>query len=327
MGFTAEALVASCVALAVTTLALPIVRHLLVRLDVLDQVSARSSHRLATPRGAGLAQMPGIVMGLASVAALTWAALVAVAGFTLLGAWDDWNSRSPRIRLVAQLLVTCFVVGVLALVDLPNVGAKTSFVIFGACMFMLIINTVNFMDGANGMSATHGILFGFAYAILTWQVDAPAWAILGLCLSAASAAFMPWNFKKTALLFLGDSGSYLLGAIVALLVLVCWAQGTSLLIALAPLAIYLSDVGLTLLRRAIAGKPIFQAHREHAYQALPVNGWDHRKTSLLVLIFSGACCVSSLIAQAGIISLPLLGMLITLVVVTYFVTIHKFSNI
>ena len=325
VGLPTEALVASVVALCVTMLGLPILRRRLVRLEVLDPVSDRSSHHIATPRGAGLAQMLGIIIGMASVAVLPLAAFFAVVGFSLLGAWDDWNSRSPRLRLFAQALVATATVGALLAFGSPPLQMGVAILAAGVCVFLVIVNSANFMDGANGLSATHGILFGTAYAVLSWQVGLPSWAILGLCLAAASGAFLPWNFRGTASLFLGDSGSYLLGATIALLVLVCWFQGTPLLIALAPLAIYLSDVGVTLVRRAFAGRPILQAHREHAYQVLIAYGWDHRKASLLVLTFSGVCCVLALMAQGGTISLALLGVLIPLVVLAYFVTIRKLS--
>ena len=314
------------VTLAATLLAMPLVRRMLVRFQVLDHASSRSLHSLSTPRGAGLAELVGILAGLTSVLALSWVAIISLTGFTFLGAWDDWKSLSPRVRLVAQLLLAGSVVCAMVLSDIPNSSWQVILALSGILIFPLIINTVNFMDGLNGMSATHGIVFGVTYAVLTWQVGASTWTLLGLCLAAASAAFLPWNFRKTALLFLGDSGSYLLGAIVALLILVCWVQGTPLMIALAPLAIYLSDVCVTLARRKLAGKPLLEAHREHAYQALPARGWDHRKASMIVLTCSSICCTLALIAQARIISLYLLGMLITLVVMAYFVTIRKLSK-
>ena len=262
--------------------------------------------------------MTGILAGLVSVGALSWASAIAVVGFTSLGAWDDWSSRTAGLRLAAQCLLGLGVLAALLGDGLTSIRPDLAVVIVGISCFIVIVNVVNFMDGANGMSATHGLLFGIVYAALSWQAGASTWALLALSLAAASAAFMPWNFRKTALLFLGDSGSYLFGGILALLVLVCWAQGTPLVVAIAPLSIYLSDVGVTLIRRGIAGRPILQSHRGHAYQSLTARGWDHRMASLLVLVFSGACCVLALMAQVGFLSGALLGLLLTIVVSSYF---------
>ena len=318
-----DAAVASLTALLVTSFLLPVLRHLLIRFNVVDYPNSRSNHQIVTPRGGGLAGMIGIVLGLAVACKLSYAILISVVGFTLLGAFDDWKSLSSKTRLVAQVLLGYSVVVAFTRSDPEVIQPQATIVVVGISIYIFVVNAVNFMDGVNGMSASHGILLGTTFAALSWQVDAPTWAILGLCLAAASMAFIPWNFRRRALLFLGDSGTYLFGAIIALLILVLWAEGTHLLIVLAPIAIYLSDVSVTLMRRAIAGKPILQAHREHTYQALPARGWDHRWTSMLVLIFSSVCCVAALVAQARIISLPILGMLITLAIVGYFVSIRR----
>lgn len=316
---------AALVALAVSTILLLPLHRLLFRLGVLDPVGSRSLHQSPTPRGAGLALAAGMISGLVSVGALTAASLIALGGFAFVGAWDDWKSRSPRLRLLAQVLVAALVVSGLAVSEMRRPLSQVALVIVGICLFVLVVNVVNFMDGANGLSAMHGVLFGSAYAAICWQAKAPTWMTLAFCLSAAYAAFIPWNLRKKALFFLGDSGSYLLGASLTLLVLGCWVQGVAFLVALAPLTVYLGDVSLTLVRRVVAKRPVFEAHREHAYQVLPARGWDHRKASLLVLAFSGVCCVLALIAQAEIISLALLAVLVTLVVMAYFVTIRKLS--
>lgn len=299
---------------------------MLMKYRILDHVGHRSMHSFATPRGAGLVQMVGITAGLVSVRALNLTSGIAILGFAVLGAWDDWRARSASIRFFAQVVLASAVVMTLQLGVMPPLTLGITITAVAIAGFVVIVNSVNFMDGINGISASHGILFGLVYALLLWRTGSVTWIFLGLCLAVASAVLLPWNFRKTALIFLGDSGSYLLGATVSLLILVSWSRGLPLLIALAPLTIYLSDVFVTMARRLVLGKSLTQAHREHAYQLLPTRGGDHRSTSLLVLMFSTACCILALLAQLGILTLPLLALLLLLVVFSYFVTIRVLSR-
>ena len=92
--------------------------------------------------------------------------------------------------------------------------------------------------------------------------------------------FLPWNAGR-ARVFLGDVGSYALGA--GLAVLAAWAvlRGVPTEAVLGPLALYLTDTGWTLLRRIRAGEPWLQSHRTHVYQQWCDAGWSHQEVTLM----------------------------------------------
>jgi UDP-N-acetylmuramyl pentapeptide phosphotransferase/UDP-N-acetylglucosamine-1-phosphate transferase len=113
-----------------------------------------------------------------------------------------------------------------------------------------------------------------------------------------ATGFLPWNFP-TARVFLGDSGSYLLGALIALLVTFGLSRGGSPLVLLAPGVVYSIDTGTTVIRRLAQRKNIFQAHREHTYQRLTDVLGSHVASAMLVAgVTALMCCLS--LASAGL---------------------------
>lgn len=133
----------------------------------------------------------------------------------------------------------------------------------GALWLCTFTNFFNFMDGVNAMAGACATLYGLYFAALALASQAsPAFA---LAYAGAAAGFLICNANGGV--FMGDSGSLLLGFVAAAQVLAMPDAGavSAALIAMSPL-VY--DPALTLLRRAWAGKPVWQAHREHLYQRL-----------------------------------------------------------
>ncbi len=92
--------------------------------------------------------------------------------------------------------------------------------------------------------------------------------------------FLPWNAGR-ARVFLGDVGSYALGAALAVLAARAVLRGVPVEAVLGPLALYLADTGWTLQRRIRAGEPWLQSHRTHVYQQWCDAGWSHQEVTLL----------------------------------------------
>lgn len=297
-------------ALLVTSALLPLVWSLLKRRNVLDRPNHRSSHEVPTPRGGGLAQMGGALVAL-GLTAPPLGALAGVLGFGALGAVDDFRSIPPRLRLVAQLALSA-VVGILLAFGDPALSAP---LIIAAALIVLplVVNAVNFMDGINGISAAQGIVFGLSYAWILSILNESIWVYWALALAGISLAFLPWNWRRRAVLFMGDSGSYLMGAVAGLLALAVLTSGHSVLIALAPIAVYLADVLATLGWRVRRRESLTQAHRDHAYQRLVDSGCSHLWTSTFVAILSLACGLTAVAMAAK--SLSLVGGLVIVLVV------------
>ena len=90
-------------------------------------------------------------------------------------------------------------------------------------------------------------------------------------MAGAAVGFLPFNYPR-ARAFLGDVGSYGLGAFLASAAMVALAKGIPVVIVVGPFVLYVADVGITLSRRAIRGEHLFTAHREHIYQQLIAQG-------------------------------------------------------
>ena len=268
------------VALLISSVALPLVLVILRKMNVFDIPNERSLHSSAVPRGGGIALAIGFASGLITLGSLIWPIWLSTIGFALLGTWDDVKSRSPLLRLGLQLLVAG--VSCIGLIFLLGKHAW----IFPLLVVVLIstVNAVNFMDGINGITALHAVVWGAAYAILFWFLDQDSYISLGIILCAIGLAFLPWNIHN-AKLFLGDSGSYLIGGSLGLLA-VLGILANAPLAALSPLAIYAADTGVAVSRRIRTGDSLTEPHKTHVFQQLVDSGWSHSRSALTTVGFT-----------------------------------------
>ena len=284
---------------AVVTLALaPAARGLLRAAGVLDQPGVRSSHRRPVARGGGLAVIAGALAaaGYADVAgrSVPWGLLLGAVALGMVGAVDDVRRLSPLPRLGAQAAAGTLV------------GASCGGVMWalaGAVVLPVVVNVVNFMDGINGITGFHAVIWGITLLIV--MGGDPGLAIVGALTAGAFAGFLPWNLSKTGF-FLGDSGSYFFGTLVGVTLLVAASTHPTrdVLTAVVPLLLYFVDTFVVLVRRMRRGAPLWQAHREHTYQVL-VNECRRPHVSVaaaMALIAAGlaACVYSSMLLGIGV---------------------------
>lgn len=246
-------------------------RRYALRRQMLDQPGERRSHRVATPRGGGIAIAAALLLAAlwqvwhmhvtAEPGALPMAAfalgLLLVAGSGWL---DDHRPVSPWVRLAVHALASAQFA-----MALWFAGAGPAAVAFAFLAPLALTNVWNFMDGIDGLATSQAILAALAIAL--WATG--AWWWLAWALLAASAGFLPWNLPR-ARIFLGDVGSgslgFALGALLAATLAGAREAGAWLL--LLPLSAFLLDAGLTLGRRVLRGERWWTPHVEHAYQLL-----------------------------------------------------------
>lgn len=311
------ALVAGTAA-ATTTATMPIALRALRRWQVLDVPNERSSHRDVIPRGGGLAVLSGLAAGTAAAAVVGLgdrAVLAVVAAtslaFGVLGFLDDVASRSARVRLAAQAVIGA--AGAMAVLALSPEPPWWNLLLapFVLAWVVGFVNAFNFMDGVNGISGAHALVFGAALAALG-AGSSDTTVVVGALAAASAAAFLPWNAPR-ARIFLGDAGSYGIGGWLALGALVAVTETDWPVAALAPAAIYVADTSTTLVRRARRGDPVFDAHREHTYQRLNELGWGHLGATGITASASTCCALLGLAgeyAAAGGRAATLAGMLL-----------------
>lgn len=293
------------VAFVVCIVLTPVVIAALRRRNVFDHPNERSSHETPTIRGGGISIALACIA--AAVAVQRDARMFAVGigivivsvlfGFIGLGE-DLWG-----IPTLPRFLTQVFAAGV-GLVWLLHgwTGPQWLEVLFGlGCLFALAAyaNAFNFMDGINGISGVQSVIAGAMWVWLGHHYGADVLVWSGLAIGGASLGFLPFNFPK-AQLFIGDVGSYFMGAWQAAVVIAGLRAGVPPEAVAAPLALYLADTGTTILKRVRAGHVWHQPHREHAYQRLIRRGWTHVATTSLVGAFVAAGCLVELLADRGL---------------------------
>lgn len=261
---------------------LPILRH-----RAPDVPNERSSHTVAVPRAGGLGVAVGVAAGYVVWALLSpgenWpplGLLVAQLGFGTLGAIDDFSEIRIRTRLIVQLCLG--LVCVVIVTGLGATGIQWIALIATAIFIAGFVNAFNFMDGINGISGVTAIVAGFWFAWLGTVVPETYLTPAGLSLAGASFGFLWWN--RNGIIFLGDVGSYLLGASLAIMTIMAWRGGIEATLLLAPIALYVLDTTGAVLHRASRGRKIGAAHRDHLYQQLA----DAKVPQLLVASWIGA---------------------------------------
>src|SRR5579871_5346993 len=249
----------------------------------LARPNARSSHKIPTPQGGGIAVILAVVIALGANALLVGPELTvpgdmlplgaAVALLTIVGAIDDIFPLSPKLRLgiqaVAVTLTVLTMPGELRALPILPVGIERAVEIVAGLWF---VNLVNFMDGIDWMTVAETVpstacLFIFA---LFGMAPTPAGPV-ALALCGAVLGFAPFNRPAAAKLFLGDVGSLPIGLLLFWLLLQLAGSGHLAAALLLPLY-YIADATITLLRRFVRGERITEAHRSHFYQLAVIRG-------------------------------------------------------
>jgi UDP-N-acetylmuramyl pentapeptide phosphotransferase/UDP-N-acetylglucosamine-1-phosphate transferase len=280
------------------------------RFHVLDHPGERSLHQQATPRSGGIALVAAILLAwmmAVGLGRLPWNETLAwlIAGVLLLavtGGVDDRVDLSPLKRLLVQLLAAFFLLAaglVPEILQLPGMNVSLPcYLAFGFTLLFILwmTNLYNFMDGMDGFAGGMAVIGFGAMAWLGWRAGDPAFALAALVVVAANIGFLVFNFPP-ARIFMGDAGSPVLGYLAAAFML--QAERTHLF----PLWLggllfspFIMDATYTLLRRLLAGKRIWQAHREHVYQRLVQTGWSHRRTVLWAYLLMFGAAISARMA-------------------------------
>jgi len=226
--------------------------------------------------------------------------LAAVGFFGLLGLADDLRGLPASRRLALQGAGGA-AVAVLLAAGLGLPAPERALTGLAAAVWLVgFVNAFNFMDGVNGISGAHALVGGVAYACLgEWRQDT-LMITGGLAVAAGACAFLPWNAGR-ARVFLGDVGSYALGAALAVLAACAVLQGIPPEAAAGPVALYLADTAWTLQRRVRRGERWLQAHRAHVYQRWCDAGLTHQEVTVLT---AGATVALSLLGLASLLAGP-----------------------
>lgn len=311
-------------AAAVTYLTTPAVRRAAIRLGAIAEIRERDVHRTPTPRMGGLAIFFGVLAALAVGSQLplmrtvfdreTGTATALVSAMLVLvgvGVIDDRYGLDALTKFAGQFLAAgILALGGIAVAWLPVFGVfvldPVSSVLLTVIIVTVLVNAMNFIDGLDGLAAgIAGISASafFIYSYLLSVVEGFDRATLPTLASAAvigaCVGFLPHNFYR-ARLFMGDTGSMLLGMLLATSVITLLGQvdpnaiaGATVLPAFLPLllpllvmAVPLGDLVAAVVRRTWAGRSPFHPDKGHLHHRILQLG--HSQTRAVLLMYGWA---------------------------------------
>ena len=263
------AVVVAVAAFGVTAVATPICIVVARRTGIMDRSGPLKAQTTPVPYRGGVAVLAGLTVGFSADRPI---GLVPLAGALTLGVADDRFDLPPRVRLLAQLAVG---VGIAATepVHLPGwVGGPLV-----VAVAVLLINGFNLLDGLDMLAAGVGASAAVGFAVLTHGSG----RLTAVSLAGALGAFLCYN-RPPARIYLGDGGSYLVGACVTVLVTQTWAPGiagSTGVVALALVVIPVAEVSCAVIRRSRSRLSITAGDRGHPYDRLVERGWPRPAAS------------------------------------------------
>jgi UDP-GlcNAc:undecaprenyl-phosphate GlcNAc-1-phosphate transferase len=289
----------------------PVVRNLFRRWGVVDRPGDRKTHKHPIPRVGGVAILLAYVLAFGCLLAvklkaglLVWSAfprviqLLPAAGLIFaIGILDDIIGLKPWQKLCGQIAASslAFWAGVhVHAFGGHNFAPWWSFPLTIAWL-VACTNAVNLIDGIDGLATGVGLFATtttLLAALLQHNVEL---ALVTVPLVGALLGFLRYNFNPASI-FLGDSGSLLVGFLLGCFG-VLWSQKAATILGMtAPLmalSMPLIDTALAIVRRFLRGKPIFEADRGHIHHRLLDRGLTPRRAALVLY----ACCSLGAIAS------------------------------
>lgn len=285
----------------------------MIAVGPLDHPDARKLHVTPVPRGGGLGIVAAFLLGMELLAGTGMVAegyfrgvMLAATLLAGIGWLDDLRGLPFGVKLATQVLAAALVAA--SGVVLPITGHPWLAAAATVGWLVFVTNAMNFIDGMNGLAAGV-VLVAASFLALGGGLSGFVPLAAGL-LAAGTLGFLPFNFPR-AWIFLGDVGSQFCGFVLGVLGVAATGRSG---IALVPLLLsgVLWDVGFTLVRRAIAGENLAQAHRGHLYQLAQRGGMDVRLVALLhagFAVLGGFAAWRLLAGQLGWLLVPALTQL------------------
>ncbi|MEY4094368.1 MAG: hypothetical protein RLZZ53_1567 [Acidobacteriota bacterium] len=308
-----------------TLLLTPLIGRGSTWLGLVDAPGGRKVHVRSVPRLGGLAVCLSALAALGlvslvrpgSIEAPNWVAmrpfLVAGGVIFVVGLIDDIRGLGATVKLVVEFGAAALMMASGLLIEHVTLLGHTwalGWLAWPVTFTWLVglTNAFNLIDGVDGLASGVAVLAGTACGAILVARGHTAEAMLLAVLVGGACGFLFYNFTPASI-FLGDSGSLVIGFLLAATAITGWQKGATALAAGVPLMIFalpIADSGLALLRRALARpsdgrsmrsilQQIARPDRQHIHHRLLAMGWSVKRT---VLVLYGLTFVLSLLAMA-----------------------------
>jgi UDP-GlcNAc:undecaprenyl-phosphate GlcNAc-1-phosphate transferase len=255
------------VAFTIAAVLTPLVARLARRLDIVDRPGPLKVQLRPVPYLGGVAVFAGLALP------VLWtrpALLIPLVLAMSLGLADDVGDLPSGFRFASELVIGV-VVAIVA-------GLAAPLIVVGALATVLLINAVNLLDGLDGLASGTAVASsaGFAFVL------GGDYRTLAAALAAALCGFVLWN-RPPAAIYLGDAGSYLIGAALAVLATSTIGSSGSVPTAAAAallVGVPVADTSIAVIRRLRAKRPLFKGDRGHVYDQLVDRTWSPEQATV-----------------------------------------------
>lgn len=299
-----DVLLSLSVSFAITFLAIPVIISVAEMKKLYDVPDERKIHQTPIPALGGIGIFAGFVLaslltiGFSTASEFQFYIAAALVIF-FLGLKDDILVISPIKKFIGQVLAAFLIVykggiqiksmhGFLGIYDLPEMYS----LVLTYLTVIVIINSFNLIDGIDGLAGTLGLMSTLIFGFYFLKIQQPAYAILAFSLAGSLSAFLIFNFQP-ARIFMGDTGSLLVGLINAILVVkfinlagspeVAYPIEQSPAIGFAILLIPLLDTVRVFGIRIIHRRSPFSPDRNHVHHLMLDKGLSHRTITLTLV--------------------------------------------
>ena len=271
--------------------------------NLMKTINERSSHTKLTPNFGGVAFFMVLVLVISILQSVksTYTGNHLIVAATLLfmvGLKDDLVISTAKVKLFGQLSAAFFLVfspelqvtslhGFLGFYEIPD----TAGYLLSAFIVVAVINAFNLIDGIDGLASMAGIVMSLAFALAFYQSGNPYFVLISVCVTGILFAYLRFNFSRGKnKIFMGDSGSLIIGLVIACLTLkiislpfdseVTYLNNARLVYLASVLFLPLFDTARVMVLRILDGRSPFEADRNHIHHILLDLGFSHFKASL-----------------------------------------------
>jgi UDP-GlcNAc:undecaprenyl-phosphate GlcNAc-1-phosphate transferase len=298
--------------------ATPLIRRLCQRFKLLDvPQDARRVHSRAVPRLGGVAIYISCMLALSTLPFVdnlltrdlrqygtgSLLLLIPASLVLLLGIYDDLRGANATLKFgILGIIATVFFIlgGRIEAISIPFVGSvqlplAVSYV-FTVLWLVGIANAFNLIDGMDGLAAGAALFSSLVILVFSFAQGRPLMIVVSLVMCGALAGFLRYNFNPASI-FLGDSGALFIGFTLAALSVLGTQKATTAIAVVIPILAFglpVVDTTVTMVRRVISRRPVFQGDNEHIHHMLLARGWSQRQAALILY---GVCAAFGLLAM------------------------------
>ena len=295
----------------------PLMRRLCERFQLLDvPTDGRRVHRKAIPRLGGIAVYLSCALALSTLPFVDnllteslrthsgdlFLAFVPGTLVFLLGIYDDLRGANAIVKFVTLGLISTLFFSLGGRIDalsVPFVGSVhlPPLLAYGITVLWLvgITNAFNLIDGIDGLASGAALFASVVILVLAVAQGRPLTIVVSLVLCGSLAGFLRYNFNPASI-FLGDSGALFVGFMLAALSVLGTQKAATAVAVVVPILAFgfpVVDTAMTMGRRLVSRRPVFEGDDEHIHHMLLARGWSQRKVALTLY---GVCASFGLAA-------------------------------